>query len=226
MLDALGGDICAGRLTPGSVLTLQRIEERFGVSRSVGRETIRVLDSMRLVVSRRRVGVVVLPPDEWNLFDPRVVHWRLQAPDRDAQIAALAELRIAVEPEAARLAATRATSAEVAELVSIAGRMWAAGEDEDRERFHELDLGFHSLVLVASRNGMFSRLESVISDTLTGRREHGLGPDQPLPVSLGLHAEVSAAIQRRDPTVSFSSMRRLLLQSVAESMPHRGDRRS
>lgn len=216
-MDELGADICSGRLAPGSVLTLQAIEERYGVSRSVARETIRVLDSMRLVVSRRRVGVVVLPPQEWNLFEPRVIHWRMASPDRKEQIDSLAELRIAVEPEAARLAATRATSAEVAELVGIAGRMWAASEDRDRERFLELDVQFHSLVLAASRNPMFIQLESLVSEILAGWLAHGLGPEQPNPGSLQLHADAAAAIQRRDPEASFAVMRDLLVRSAAES---------
>ena len=58
VLDELGSAICAGGHAPGSPLTLEMIEEQYGVSRSVARETIRVLEALRLVVSRRRVGVV------------------------------------------------------------------------------------------------------------------------------------------------------------------------
>ena len=217
VLDALGTAICAGTLAPGSTLTLQEIEERYEISRSVARETIRVLESMRLVVSRRRVGVVVLPPEEWNLFDPQVIRWRMASPDAAEQTASLVELRIAVEPEAARLAAQRASSAQIAELVAIAGQMWAASEDEDRERFLELDVSFHSLILAASKNLMFGRLESLVSEILTGWLAHGLGPDHPQPGALHLHAEAAAAIQRRDPEASFRAMRDLLVQSAEES---------
>ncbi len=217
VLDALGAEICSGRLAPGSVLTLEEIERRYGVSRSVGRETIRVLESMRLVISRRRVGVVVLEPAEWNLFDPRVIRWRMQSPDRREQIDSLAELRIAIEPEAARLAATRASAGQAAELVSLAGRMWAAGEENDRERFLELDVQFHALVLSCSRNPMFVQLESLVSEILTGWLAHGLGPDHPHPGALRLHADVATAVQRRNPDEAFAIMRELLLRSAAES---------
>src|SRR6478609_8973711 len=143
VLDQLGAEICSGRMPAGSVITLEEVERKYDVSRSVGRETIRVLEAMRLVISRRRVGVLVLPAEEWNLFDPRVIRWRMQSPDRAEQIDALAELRIAIEPEAARLAATRATAQEAADLVATAGRMWAASEEGDREAFLELDVQFH-----------------------------------------------------------------------------------
>lgn len=223
VLDALGVEICSGRLPAGSVLTLEEIEKAHGVSRSVGRETIRVLESMRLVISRRRVGVVVLPPDEWNLFDPRVIRWRMESPDRDEQIDSLAELRIAIEPESARLAATRATPAQAAELVGIAGRMWAASEEGDRERFLELDVEFHALLLACSSNALFQQLESLVGEILTGWLAHGLGPAHPHPEALRLHSDVAVAVQRREPDEAFALMRRLLLQSAEESASSRDE---
>jgi len=217
VLDRLGSEIGSGRLAPGSVVTLEEIERTYDVSRSVGRETIRVLESMRLVVSRRRVGIVVLDPTEWNLFDPNVIRWRMQSPDQQERADALAELRIAVEPEAARLAATRATAQEAAELVAIAGQMWAAGEEGDRERFLALDVQFHSLVLACSRNPMFQRLESLVGEILAGWFAHGLGPDRPEPDALRMHAAVATAVQQRDPEEAFTVMRALLLRSAEES---------
>jgi DNA-binding FadR family transcriptional regulator len=172
---------------------------------------------MRLVVSRRRVGVVVLDSREWNLFDPRVIRWRMESPDRHEQADALAELRIAIEPEAARLAATRASAQQAAELVTIASRMWAASEEDDRERFLELDVQFHSLVLACSRNPMFEQLESLVSEILAGWLAHGLGPDHPHPAALRMHTAVATAVQHRDPDAAFTEMRALLMRSGEES---------
>lgn len=217
VLDKLGADICAGRMPAGTVITLEEIERKYDVSRSVGRETIRVLEAMRLVISRRRVGTVVLPSEEWNLFDPRVIRWRMQSPDRAEQIDALTELRIAVEPEAARLAAARATAQDAAELVGIAGRMWAASEEGNREAFLALDVEFHSLVLKCSGNPMFQQLESLVSEILTGWLAHGLGPQHPHPATLNLHSAVATAIQQRQPDAAFEVMRSLLVRSALES---------
>src|SRR5665647_3315221 len=80
VLDLLGLAVCAGDLASGSVVRIDQLQERYGVSRSVVREAIRVLASMGLVASRRRVGVQVLPATEWNLYDPQVIRWRLASP--------------------------------------------------------------------------------------------------------------------------------------------------
>lgn len=80
VLDALGPAITAGEYPPGSVLRTDELAQRFDVSRSVMREAVRVLESMHLVESRRRVGVTVRPKAEWNVYDPQVIRWRLVAP--------------------------------------------------------------------------------------------------------------------------------------------------
>lgn len=97
VLDKLGSLIASGGLAAGQVLTIEELELRFGVSRSVVRETIRVLESMGLVSSRRRVGVTVATRAEWNLFDPRVIRWRLAGEGRGEQLRSLGELRHGAE---------------------------------------------------------------------------------------------------------------------------------
>jgi DNA-binding FadR family transcriptional regulator len=215
-LDLLGSSICSGELAPGASLTLEDIDERCGISRSVARETVRVLESMRLVASRRRIGVVVLPEAEWNLYDPQVIRWRLASPDRAEQLASMVELRAAIEPEAARLAATRATSLQVSELIALSGRLWAAGEQGDDELFLTLDVEFHARVLELSGNSMFSRLNGLIGQVLVSRTEHGLVPDHPAGVALQLHVDVAGAIQRRDPDAAYAIMRSILVTALDE----------
>lgn len=215
-LDELGQLICAGGLTPGSSLTLEQIEERCGVSRSVARETVRVLESMRLVVSRRRVGVLVLPESEWNLFDPQVIRWLLNSSDRARLLASMVELRAAVEPEAARLAALRATSQQISELITLSGQLWAAGEQNDQELFLDLDVRFHALILALSGNALFTRLEASVGQVLVSRTEHGLVPDRPASVALQLHVDVAGAIQRRDADAAHALMRSILSTALDE----------
>ena len=109
VLDRLGQEIVSGTLAVDSVVRIDQLDERFGVSRSVVREAVRVLSSMGLVETRRRLGVRVLPSAQWNVFDPRVIRWRLDGPDREDQLVSLGELRRGFEPVAAELAADRAT---------------------------------------------------------------------------------------------------------------------
>ena len=56
LLAALGTGIASGKYPAGQVLTLDGVSAEHGVSRSVAREAIRVLESMGMVASRRRVG--------------------------------------------------------------------------------------------------------------------------------------------------------------------------
>ena len=71
LLTALGTGIASGKYPAGRVLTLEGVSTEHGVSRSVAREAIRVLESMGMVASRRRVGITIQPSDKWNVFDPR-----------------------------------------------------------------------------------------------------------------------------------------------------------
>ena len=94
--------------SPGQVLTLDGVSAQHGLSRSVAREAISVLESMGMVESRRRVGITIQPAQKWNVCDPRLIRWRLEAGDRAAQLVSLSELRRGFEPAAAALAARRA----------------------------------------------------------------------------------------------------------------------
>src|ERR1044071_6429723 len=101
LLAALGTAIASGRYPAGQVLTLDGVSAEHGVSRSVAREAIRVLESMGMVASLRRVGLTILPSDKWNVFDPVVIRGRLEYDNRAAVLVSLSELRRGFEPAAA-----------------------------------------------------------------------------------------------------------------------------
>lgn len=161
-LDRLGRDIVAGRAPAGSVLTLAGLEERYGVSRTVAREIMRVLEALGMVVSRRRVGIIVQPRTSWSTLDPRVVAWRLAGPDRGQALLELTELRAALQPSAAALAARYATRAQRERLVELAERIAAlAGTPESPEAV-AADTDFQSLLLRAGRNEVFASIADVV----------------------------------------------------------------
>ncbi|WP_243709410.1 FadR/GntR family transcriptional regulator [Micromonospora sp. 15K316] len=216
VLEHLGTAICGGELTPGSVLNIDELVDRYAVSRSVVREVLRVLASMGFIETRRRVGVLIRPASSWNVFDPQVIRWRLASAGRMAQLRSITELRTAVEPHAALLAATRADHDEASDLVGLAAKMWAAGKAGDEERFLRLDIEFHRRVLRASGNEMFLRLQDLIAEVLTGRHKHHLMPHHPHEQALQLHAEVAQAIQRHDGERARRAMVELMEQAFDE----------
>ncbi|WP_243707183.1 FadR/GntR family transcriptional regulator [Micromonospora sp. KC606] len=216
VLDHLGTAICGGDLPPGLVLNIDDLVDRYAVSRSVVREVLRVLASIGFIETRRRVGVMIRPPDAWNVFDPQVIHWRLASAGRIAQIRSITELRTAVEPHAAWLAAGRVGHDEASELVGLAARMWAAGKAGDEERFLRLDIEFHRRVLAASGNEMFVKLQNLVAEVLSGRHHYNLMPHHPHEQALQLHADVAQAIQRRDGERARSAMVQIMEHAFDE----------
>lgn len=134
VLGNLGPSITSGEYPPGSVLRTDELAQRFEVSRTVIREAVRVLESMRLVESRRRVGVTVRPTEEWNVYDPQVIRWRLAGADRPRQLRSLTVLRYSVEPVAAGLAARHATPEQCAALTEQALGMVATSRGQQLAR--------------------------------------------------------------------------------------------
>ncbi|MCO4238051.1 FadR/GntR family transcriptional regulator [Pseudarthrobacter raffinosi] len=219
LVQSLGLAIAEGSLAPNSVVRLDELEAQHKVSRSVVREAARVLSSKGMLASRRRFGTVVQPEEAWNLYDPQVIRWRLASSRRLEQLQALNELRGAIEPQAARLAAERASWDAGSDLVSLAARLWAAGQRGEQEEFLRLDVEFHAAVLKASGNAMFAQLQNLVAEVLTGRTEHGLMPDLPHHEALQLHVDVASAIQRGEAGAAHAAMSRIVEQ-FAEEVGH------
>ncbi|QYX81209.1 FadR/GntR family transcriptional regulator [Streptomyces akebiae] len=198
VLETLGPAITAGDYPPGSVLRTDELAQTFEVSRSVMREAVRVLESMHLVESRRRVGVIVRPPAEWNVYDPQVIRWRLAGADRPRQLRSLTVLRSAVEPIAAGLAARNATAEQCAALTECAIGMVANSRGHKLEGYLRHDVVFHRLILDASGNEMFARLGDVVEEVLAGRTHHAVMFHDPDPVAVTLHVQVAEAIREHD----------------------------
>ncbi|MGC7974494.1 FCD domain-containing protein, partial [Salmonella enterica] len=79
---------------------------------------------------------------------------------RAQQIVALTELRLAVEPAAARLAALRATEdqrAEIGRLAAELDRLGAAGRGDSPE-YLAADIAFHDCLLDACGNLMLTAI--------------------------------------------------------------------
>lgn len=200
ILNALGLEIAGGILETSHVLTLAGLEERFGVSRTVAREVMRILESLGMVRAKRRVGLTVQPASSWSVLDPQVIKWRLGGAGRAAQLRSLTQLRVALEPIAARLAA-EAGGHQAEVLLEHALDMRELGEagKGDSTEYLDADVAFHSLLLASGGNEMFAALAGSVAEVLTGRTRLGLTPAHPDPVALSDHESVARAIAAGDP---------------------------
>ncbi|GHH45079.1 FadR/GntR family transcriptional regulator [Streptomyces candidus] len=216
VLESLGPAITGGEYPPGSVLRTDELSQEFEVSRSVMREAVRVLESMHLVESRRRVGVTVLPTEEWNVYDPQVIRWRLAGADRPRQLRSLTVLRSAVEPAAAGLAARHATAEQCAALTECAIGMVAHSRGGRLEGYLLHDVEFHRTILRASGNEMFARLGDVVAEVLTGRTHHRVMFEDPDPAAVTLHVKVAEAVRERDAARAEELTREITLGALEE----------
>jgi DNA-binding FadR family transcriptional regulator len=121
------------------------------------------------------------------------------------------EVRLAIEPVMARLAAFRASQAEIDKLVAIAGETRAA---PDSTRYEEADMRFHRTIAEVARNALFL----AVFDTLhASQRDSGwrrLGENancfKRQSVYADYHQEISAAIAARQGEKAESLMQRHL----------------
>lgn len=200
LVHALGSRIASGELAAGSVLTLAGLEDEHDASRTTVREAVRVLESLDLVRSRRRVGITVQPRSAWRVLDAQLIRWTLAGPLRHAQLVELVELRTALEPAAARLAARHATDEQRAALVRLAtelDRLGRAGLG-DSAGYLAVDVEFHTLLLSAGGNLLYAELAAPVREVLQGRVELGLTPAVPSPGTLDAHLAAARAVAAGD----------------------------
>jgi len=150
----------AGRIDPAEM------QERFAVSRSVIRECLRVLEAKGMVRARARHGTHVNPIDSWSVLDPDVISWRAAGSDRLRQLTEIQQIRSALEPQAAALAATRTEPAPLAALARALDALADAAEQVDVDALITADIAFHTCLLVASGNVLFTQLAPLIPAAL------------------------------------------------------------
>lgn len=134
------------------------------VSRSAAREAVKSLAAKGLLSSRARQGIRVLPESEWNLFDADVLRWIRDSNPSLELLREFTELRLAIEPEAARLATGRHEATELAAIANALERMRRA--ESGYEDPLEADIEFHRRILIASGNRFFAQFGRLIDTTL------------------------------------------------------------
>lgn len=137
---------------------------KYNVSRSATREAVKMLSAKGLISSRPKQGIRVLPESSWNMFDTDVLRWILSSKPSLSLLKEFTQVRVALEPQAAALAAISATPEQLAEIDNALARM--ADADEGLDDPLEADIAFHTSILVASNNRFFVQLTEFISTAL------------------------------------------------------------
>jgi DNA-binding FadR family transcriptional regulator len=189
VVDELGKAIVSGAFPVGSILPGDsELADRFKVSRTVLRESMKTLTAKGLVFPRARVGTKVTEKDSWNMFDSEVLTWHFDSGVDQAFLLHLYDVRLAFEPVAASLAARSADADEVEMLRELAMEM--AAPDHTTDGIVLSDLRFHLMIGKASHNPFMRTLGSLIEAALVGMFRMST------PQSEGGHGNIAATHMR------------------------------
>jgi DNA-binding FadR family transcriptional regulator len=184
----------------------------FHVSRTILREAVKVLAAKGLVEVRPRTGIHVRPRTEWNLVDPDLLGWLCEAGVDDRFVWDLCEVRAIVEPAAAELAASRASAAEIEELLHWY-RLIEANTANEPARL-EADRHFHRTIFTACHNVFLTQMNTTVGAALRATQQIGVHLPQVMEESVLAHKDVADAIARRDGPAARAAMQRLIQQST------------
>jgi GntR family galactonate operon transcriptional repressor len=219
VLDGIGQQIVSGRVAPGHRLpTEMELARRFGVSRPSLREALMALARKGLVEARARRGTTALGKEHWDFLDPDVLRWMAIAPPDPEFLIVLLEARNIFEPAAARLAAQRATPAQIV-AIERAYRDMAAALPDDLDACCRHDLALHEGIIAASGNVLLIRLAATIRTALLSLIQISSDARESYESSLAEHHAVVAAIRQRAPEEAQQAMQRLLAGTARDLAP-------
>lgn len=211
-VEKIAGWITKKRFAVGDNLPIEpAICAELGVSRTVVREAIKTLAAKGLVSTGPRIGTRVLPRSSWNLFDSRVIEWRVEAGIDETFINDLVDLRMAIEPAAAMLAATRGSQASRARLLERYSAMARAVDEADyRLAYLDADLAFHAEILHATGNQFFISLAPMIAAVLQVSFRLSVKGRAMTRQSLPDHRTIAEAIAAGDGPTAANTLRDLI----------------
>jgi GntR family transcriptional repressor for pyruvate dehydrogenase complex len=201
--------VSRGGWTPGTKLATEgEMLADLRVSRGTLRESLRFLELNGVVQMKPGPGggPIVTQPNGRDLAS--VLGLFLEA--LGTRYAAIAEVRRALEPPIAALAAERITDTELS-LVRKSTKDIEAAID-DVERFLEVNRTFHELVAAASRNPLFSILITSLHHVTDGNL---LGVSYPRPqreAVLVAHEAILQGLEAHDPEAAFEAMTKHIIE--------------
>ena len=161
----LGAAIVSGRIAPEAPLPTElELCRHYGASRTALREAVKMLTAKGLLSVRPRLGARIRPEQDWNLLDPDVLEWLLERAFSYRLLIEFTEIRLAVEPGAAALAASSTDPQARARIVAAMEGMFAAERGEADPL--KTDIAFHAAILNASGNRFYIQLRDMIAAAL------------------------------------------------------------
>ncbi len=199
VLEEVRRRIVEGEYPPGTRLTEERLAADFGVSRNPVREALRVVETEGFVTLTPRRGAVVATPDAGTIGD-------------------LFAIRGSLEATAARLAAERATDADVAALRDLLDAARRATDKGDLTRVSQLNSDLHRLCIAITGNRWLMTMSSALY--LHVHWVFRIGAAERAPHSWAEHIRIVDAIEAHDPDAAEAAVRAHLQAAATAAMAH------
>jgi DNA-binding FadR family transcriptional regulator len=179
--------------------------EAFGVSRTVIREAVKVLEEKGLLHAKQGHGTTVAPYDSWNLLDPMVLAASVRHDHELRMLDDIVDVRRVLEAQMARQAATNATEADLAEIRALLGKL--TEQVATPRVFILTDVDFHDAVMRASGNRLGRAIvRTVHSEARASTRYNGQPRRSDCEASNAGHTAIYERIVARDPDGAAQAM--------------------
>ncbi|MPZ88284.1 MAG: FCD domain-containing protein [Nitriliruptorales bacterium] len=179
--------ILSGRLQPGTPLSVPALAGQLGISRTPVRDALMRLLSEGLVQEVRRKGIVVAAFDRRELYE-------------------LNDVRAALEPLAARHAATMLDEQSLAQLHELLEAHGRAATSDDLERYIDADLSFHGFIGQVSGNRRLAQLLGLLQTQTRLAMRAAASVSGRMPIAHQEHVAIFTALAKGDADAAATAM--------------------
>lgn len=216
VVSSLINEVVSGNLSVGSSLAPEQVLcEDFKVSRSVVRESVKLLEEKGLVVARQGQGTTIQPVDHWNLLDPLVLDAYIRN-DRSLSIFDdLIEVRAALESQIVSRAATVLGDEQLEELHARVLELESLLEDPDN--YALADVAYHDMIARFSGHLLARSILRTVQPVALANAYYGhthKSREDNLRSHDG-HAKIYEALVERDPVAAAAAVEDHILGSWA-----------
>lgn len=209
VVDDLRQRILNAGLRPGASLPSERaLCEHYGVSRTVIREAVKILEAKHLLKAVPGSGIIVAEPDLTDVADTVQLFMRQGSSLRYDK---LHEVRIFLETAVAGQSAERATDESIAELYRLCDDIEDARGDLIRAS--TIDFDFHRKIAEATGNEFFVMMFDVLGNGLMEIRVATFAMDsERFDIVAKAHRKIVDGMRAKDPDLAIDAMREHLLE--------------
>lgn len=203
LVHELGKAILQGKYSDNKLPSEADLSKEYDISRTATREAIKMLTAKGLISSRPRQGIKVQDIQHWNLFDSDVLRWVLLGKPDLYMLRHFLDVRLAIEPAAASLAARYASDDEIIKIEHSLSKLKFEGSGYDDT--HQADIDFHKSILFASNNPFFIQLQTFVETALKVNLHFTKRADAVSEKEYQEHVDIFNCIKAGDEQGAFAS---------------------